>query len=61
MFDLLKIACREQVERLYCKNANTSEKQHFTSLYSRVRDSTFIAQVKVIEDEIVLVRLEQSS
>jgi hypothetical protein len=37
LFGLLKIAYREEVERLYRRGANTIRKAHFTLLYDRAR------------------------
>ena len=44
VFSPLKTAYREEVERLYQGGANTVGKQHFTSLYSRVRKQTFTSR-----------------
>jgi hypothetical protein len=44
VFSPLKVAYREQVEKLYRGGANTVGKQHFTSLYSRAREQALTAR-----------------
>ena len=41
VFGPLKVAYRDQVERLYRGGANTVGKEHFTSLYSTARERAF--------------------
>jgi hypothetical protein len=41
VFALLKVAYREQVDRLKQGGVNTIGKQHFTSLFSPVREKAF--------------------
>ena len=44
VFGPLKTTYREQVERLYRGGSNTVGKQHFTSLYSRVREQALTSR-----------------
>ena len=41
VFVLLKSVYREKIERLKREDVNTIEKEHFISLYSRARKTTF--------------------
>jgi len=44
VFGPLKVAYRDQVERLYRGGANTVGKEHFTSLYSPARDKALTSR-----------------